>query len=70
MVQKSKELPYLKEWLIDWKRKTGCKIIAINNGKELNDYRIQKFQLKNVFDAFVSSCEVGIRKPQALGIFH
>ncbi len=69
MVQESKELPYLKEWLIDWKKTSGCKIIAINNeGKELNHYRIQKFQLKNVFDAFVSSCEVGMRKPDP-GIF-
>lgn len=69
MIQESKELPFFKEWLIDWKRKTGCKIIAINNeGKELNDYRIQKFHLKDVFDAFVSSCDVGMRKPDP-GIF-
>ena len=65
----SKEIPYIKEWLLDWKKKSGYRIIAINNeGRELNDYRIHEFQLKNVFDAFVSSCDVGMRKPDP-GIF-
>jgi len=37
-------------------------------GRELNDYRIKKFNLHECFDAFVSSCEVGMRKPDP-GIF-
>ena len=38
--------------------------IAINNeGKELNDYRVKKFKLHDCFDAFISSCEVKLRKP-------
>src|SRR5205823_15009279 len=37
---------------------------AINNeSRELNQYRIQKFELAEVFDVFVSSCFVGLRKP-------
>lgn len=64
MFEQSKELPDMLAWLKEWKKDSGFKIMAINNeGKELNDYRIKKFKLHEVFDAFISSCEVGIRKP-------
>jgi len=47
----------------------NLKFIAINNeGRELNEYRVKKFKLHRCFDAFVSSCEVGMRKPDP-GIF-
>ncbi|WP_299288774.1 HAD-IA family hydrolase [uncultured Mucilaginibacter sp.] len=60
----SKELPDLLQWLKAWKKDCGFRIISINNeGKELNEYRIKKFALHQCFDAFVSSCEVGLRKP-------
>ena len=70
MYAQSVELPGMLQWLIKWK-KSGCgfRIISINNeGKELNDYRIKKFKLHQCFDAFISSCEVGMRKPDP-GIF-
>jgi len=35
-----------------------------NESKELNLYRIQTFGLREVFDLFVSSCFVGLRKPE------
>ncbi len=61
--QQSVELPTLK-WLKEWKKDCGFRIISINNeGKELNDYRVKKFKLHEFFDAFVSSCEVKMRKP-------
>lgn len=64
MYEQSKELPHMLEWLKKWKKDSGFRIISINNeGKELNDYRVKKFKLHECFDAFVSSCEVGIRKP-------
>lgn len=61
----SVELPGMLQWLIEWKKTNrGIRIISINNeGKELNDYRIKKFKLHQCFDAFISSCEVGLRKP-------
>ena len=34
----------------------------------MNDYRVQKFKLHQAFDAFISSCEVNMRKPDP-GIF-
>jgi putative hydrolase of the HAD superfamily len=61
--QQSVELPTL-QWLKEWKKDCGFRIISVNNeGKELNDYRVKKFKLHEFFDAFVSSCEVGLRKP-------
>jgi len=69
MFAQSEELPGLMQWLKDWKRSCGFRIISINNeGRELNAYRIQKFSLHDCFDAFISSCEVGMRKPDP-GIF-
>jgi len=65
----SVELPETLAWLKEWKKGCGFRIISINNeGKELNDYRVQKFKLHEFFDAFVSSCEVKMRKPDP-GIF-
>ena len=64
MFEHSKELPDMLAWLKEWKKDCGFRIISINNeGKELNDYRVKKFKLHQCFDAFISSCEVGIRKP-------
>tara|TARA_R110002124_G_scaffold257230_1_gene422940 strand:- start:542 stop:1171 length:630 start_codon:yes stop_codon:yes gene_type:complete len=64
MYSQSVELPGMLAWLKEWKSQCGFRIISINNeGRELNQYRIEKFKLHEVFDGFVSSCEVGIRKP-------
>jgi len=35
-----------------------------NESKELNLYRIQHFDLRGIFSIFVSSCFVGLRKPE------
>jgi len=50
--------------------KTGKYLMGtINNeSKELNLYRIQTFGLRDIFSIFVSSCFVGLRKPEA-GIY-
>ncbi|MBC7535960.1 MAG: HAD-IA family hydrolase [Ferruginibacter sp.] len=48
----------------------GLKVFAVNNeAKEMNEYRIRQFELYSLFDAFVSSCYVGLRKPDK-DIFH
>ena len=39
-----------------------------NESKELNQYRIQTFGLREIFSVFVSSCFVGLRKPET-GIY-
>lgn len=35
-----------------------------NESKELNQYRIQTFGLREIFTVFISSCFVGFRKPE------
>jgi len=38
---------------------------SINNeSTELNLYRIQTYGLREIFDVFISSCFVGLRKPE------
>jgi putative hydrolase of the HAD superfamily len=34
-----------------------------NEARELNDYRIERFELGRYFDVFLSSCYLGLRKP-------
>ncbi|MGB9068602.1 MAG: HAD-IA family hydrolase [Candidatus Acidiferrales bacterium] len=42
---------------------------ALNNeSREINDYRIKTFGLRDCFEAFFSSCYLGVRKPDR-GIF-
>jgi putative hydrolase of the HAD superfamily len=40
-----------------------------NESRELNLYRIEKYNLRTIFRLFVSSCFVGLRKPEQ-GIYH
>ena len=71
MMGESKLLPQMFDWLLEWKQKQKdeIKVISINNeGRELNEHRIRTFGLRRLFDAFISSCEVGMRKPDP-GIF-
>ena len=69
MFAQTSELPGMLQWLKEWKKSCGFPIISINNeGRELNDFRIKKFGLHQCFDAFISSCEVRMRKPDP-GIF-
>lgn len=42
---------------------------ALNNESlEINEYRIHKYRLRDYFEAFFSSCYLGVRKPDA-GIY-
>ena len=44
----------------------GLKIIVVSNeARELNAYRIRHFKLTELVDAFISSCFVHVRKPDA-----
>lgn len=65
MFAQSVELPGTLSWFIKWKNEhENVKVISMNNEpRDLNQYRIQKFKLHDFFDAFVASCEVGMRKP-------
>jgi putative hydrolase of the HAD superfamily len=48
------------------KAKYGLKLVVVSNeGRGLNEYRIRKFRLDKFVDAFISSCYVQLRKPDA-----
>src|SRR6476661_4125119 len=56
MFSRSLELPGMLQWLKEFKKANQqIKIVSINNeGRELNEYRVKKFQLHDCFDAFIS----------------
>lgn len=65
MLKQSQGLPNTLDWLLEWKRtKPGLRIFSINNEpKDLQVYRVKTFGLTRLFDGFVCSCDVGMRKP-------
>jgi putative hydrolase of the HAD superfamily len=66
MFAQSKACPGMIELFAQLKVRHGLKIIALSNeARELNAYRIRTFKLNALMDAFVSSCFVQIRKPDA-----
>ena len=66
MFAQSKTCPGMIELFAQIKVRHGLKIIALSNeARELNAYRIRTFKLNKLMDAFVSSCFVQIRKPDA-----
>ena len=45
-------------------RQPGYTLMTMNNeAEELNTYRIEKFGISQIFEAFLSSCWLGVRKP-------
>ena len=64
ILARSETNPSMIELIRQLKRKYRLKIVAVSNeARELNAYRIQKFMLNEFIDVFVSSCYVGLRKP-------
>lgn len=52
------------EYFTSIKKKYKLLIVAVNNeGREINEYRIKQFRLDELFDSFISSCYVHLRKP-------
>lgn len=64
MYAQSVELPKMLAWAKNWKKQTELPVFALSNESlEINNYRIEKFQLHHLFDGFFSSCYLGFRKP-------
>lgn len=60
----SMELPGSLDLFSKIKQSTGVRVFALSNeGKEINEYRIRKFHLDTLFDGFISSSYVHLRKP-------
>jgi len=64
MMRKSQAYPEMIQLISDIKHRYGLRTIAVNNeGRELNEYRVETFGLKTFIDVFASSCFVHMRKP-------
>jgi putative hydrolase of the HAD superfamily len=64
MCGQSKPFPAMIELLRQLKAKFALKIVVVSNeSRELNAYRIRTFRLGGFVDTFISSCFVGLRKP-------
>ena len=66
MFAQSKPYAGMIELVRNLKAKYGLKIIVVSNeSRELNAHRISTFKLAGFVDAFISSCFVHLRKPDA-----
>ncbi|HEY1182580.1 MAG TPA: HAD family phosphatase [Bryobacteraceae bacterium] len=66
MFAQSKAYPEMIELVTQLKARYGLKIAVVSNeAREVNAYRIRKFKLDGFVDAFISSCFVHVRKPDA-----
>ena len=66
MFAQSKPYAEMIELVRSLKTRYGLKIIVVSNeSRELNAHRISTFKLDEFVDAFISSCYVRLRKPDA-----
>ena len=66
MFAQSKPYPEMLELVDQLKVRHGLKIVVVSNEeRELNAYQIRTFKLDGFVDAFISSCFVHLRKPDA-----
>jgi putative hydrolase of the HAD superfamily len=66
MFDQSQPIPEMLGLIRGIKEKYGIKIAVVSNeGRELNNYRINTFKLGEFVDFFISSCFVHFRKPDA-----
>jgi putative hydrolase of the HAD superfamily len=57
-------MPGMKDLLCKAKKESGLPVFAVSNeGREIAEYRIDTFELRDLIDAFVVSGFVGMRKP-------
>ena len=66
MCEQSKPYPEMIQRIARLKVRYGLKIAVVSNeAREVNAFRIRKFKLAGFVDSFISSCFVGMRKPDA-----
>ncbi len=66
---RSQPLPGMLELIAKAKKDSGLPVFATSNeGREIAEYRIDTFSLRDIMDAFVVSGFVGMRKPN-LGFY-
>ena len=66
MFAQSRPYPDMLALIAQIRARHGLRIIVVSNeGRELNAYRIRRFKLNALVDAFVSSCFLHVHKPDA-----
>jgi putative hydrolase of the HAD superfamily len=66
MFDQSQPFPQMIDMIKKLKARYHLSVGVISNeGRELTEYRIEKFKLSDFIDLFVSSCFVHLRKPDA-----
>ena len=75
MFQQSQPIGETLAWVRELSRSGRCRLFTLNNeSRELHEYRVRTFQLDTVFRGFLTSCYLGLVKPDegiylsALGI--
>jgi putative hydrolase of the HAD superfamily len=64
MFAQSKPFPKMLGLIAELKAQHGLKVVVLSNeSREVNAHRIRTFKLDQLADAFISSCFVGMRKP-------
>ncbi len=64
MFSQSKPYPKMLELVAQLKAQHNLRVVVISNeSREVNAYRIRTFGLDRLVDTFISSCFVGMRKP-------
>lgn len=65
MYQQSQPLPVMLDWLIAWKAQhPHLRVFSLNNEpRELHQHRVNHYQLRRLYDGFIASCDLGVRKP-------
>jgi len=64
MLQQSQSLPGMMDLVKQLKAAHGLKVAAVSNeGREVMEYRIRRFDLGSFIDFFIGSCFVHARKP-------
>ncbi len=64
MFAQSKPFPKMLDLVAQLKAQHGMKIVVVSNeSREVNAHRIRTFGLDRLVDTFISSCFVGMRKP-------
>jgi putative hydrolase of the HAD superfamily len=64
MFAQSEALPGMIEFFAQLKQRYQLVVAAVSNeGRELTEYRVRRFELNRLIDFFISSCFVHFRKP-------
>jgi putative hydrolase of the HAD superfamily len=64
MFAQSQPLPGMTEFFTQLKQRHRFIVAAVSNeGRELTEYRVRRFELHRLIDFFISSCFVHFRKP-------